>query len=185
MRARGWFLLSATYDLIMLTRKRKGGFNFAQSTLPLLLKAREASLKHPPTLIFTGATASLKGSATFSAFASGKFALRALAQSLAREFGPQGVHVSHVILDGVIDIPRTKSWTFEHEDAKIDPVAVSLDDLMRLRKDANAIRLPIPTGICTLSRGQHLGSSWISGRMLRSGEINHSEKYARTSLAGE
>ncbi|EYE92935.1 oxidoreductase, short chain dehydrogenase/reductase family [Aspergillus ruber CBS 135680] len=103
----------------------KGGFLFAQSTLPLLLKAKEATLKHPPTLIFTGATASLKGSATFSAFASGKFALRALAQSLAREFGPQGVHVAHVILDGVIDIPRTKSWTFEHEDAKIDPVAIA------------------------------------------------------------
>lgn len=45
-----------------------------------------------------------------SSFASGKFALRALAQSLAREFGPQGVHVSHAIIDGVIDIPRTKDW---------------------------------------------------------------------------
>lgn len=105
---------------------RKGGFYFAQGTLPLLLKAKEQAPQYPPTLIFTGATASLKGSATFSAFATGKFALRALAQSLAREFGPQGVHVSHVILDGVIDIPRTKSWKFEHEDAKIDPVAVSL-----------------------------------------------------------
>ena len=76
-------------------------------------------------MIFTGATASLEGSAALSAFASGKFALRALAQSLAREFGPQGVHVSHVIIDGVIDIPRTKEWTFEHEDAKLDPDAVS------------------------------------------------------------
>lgn len=104
-------------------KNRKGGFNFAQRTLPLLQKA--TGLQHPPTLIFTGATASLKGSASFSAFASGKFALRALAQSLAREFGPKGVHVSHVIIDGVIDIPRTKAWTFEHEDAKLDPAAVS------------------------------------------------------------
>lgn len=52
------------------------------------------------TLIFTGATASLKGSAQFAAFAPAKFATRALSQSLAREFGPQGVHVAHVIVDG-------------------------------------------------------------------------------------
>lgn len=101
---------------------RKGGFNFAQGTLPLLLKS--TGLTYPPTLIFTGATASLKGSAALSAFASGKFALRALAQSLAREFGPKGVHVSHVIVDGVIDIPRTREWKFEHEDAKLSPDAV-------------------------------------------------------------
>lgn len=102
---------------------RRGGFNFAKNTLPLLLKA--TGLEYPPTLIFTGATASLKGSAQFATFSSGKFALRALAQSLAREFGPKGVHVSHVIVDGVIDIPRTKAWQFEHEDAKLSPDAVS------------------------------------------------------------
>ncbi|KAJ9263657.1 hypothetical protein DTO212C5_7442 [Paecilomyces variotii] len=101
----------------------KGAFNFSQATLPLLLKA--TSLEHPPSLIFTGATASVRGSANCSGFASGKFALRALSQSLAREFGPQGVHVSHVIVDGVIDIPRTKSWTFDHPDAKISPDAIA------------------------------------------------------------
>ncbi|KAL4914869.1 hypothetical protein BDW62DRAFT_189719 [Aspergillus aurantiobrunneus] len=100
-----------------------GAFNFAQRTLPLLQKA--TSLQNPPTLIFTGATASLKGSANFAAFATGKFALRALAQSLAREFGPKGVHVSHVIIDGVIDIPRTKGWANEHEDGKLDPEAIA------------------------------------------------------------
>ncbi|KAH1270472.1 hypothetical protein KXX33_001123 [Aspergillus fumigatus] len=103
--------------------QQKGAFNFAKSALPLLLQAQ--GLQHPPTLIFTGATASVKGSANFAAFATGKFALRALAQSLAREFGPKGVHVSHVIIDGVIDIPRTKAWTFEHEDAKLDPDAIA------------------------------------------------------------
>ena len=51
--------------------------------------------------------------------------MRALAQSLAREFGPKGVHVVHAIIDGVIDIERTKDWKFEHEDAKIKPEAVS------------------------------------------------------------
>ena len=54
--------------------------------------------------------------------------MRALAQSLAREFGPKGIHVNHAIIDGVIDIERTKDWKFEHEDAKIKPEAVSRSD---------------------------------------------------------
>jgi NAD(P)-dependent dehydrogenase (short-subunit alcohol dehydrogenase family) len=59
------------------------------------------------TIIFTGATAGVRGGATFAAFASAKFALRGLAQSLAREYGPKGIHVAHVILDGLIDEPQT------------------------------------------------------------------------------
>ena len=59
------------------------------------------------TIILTGATAGLRGAAKFSAFASAKFALRGLAQSLAREYGPKGVHVAHVVLDGLIDEPQT------------------------------------------------------------------------------
>ena len=55
------------------------------------------------TILFTGATASLRGSAGFAAFAGAKHALRALAQSLARELGPQGIHVAHVVIDGAID----------------------------------------------------------------------------------
>ena len=55
------------------------------------------------TILFTGATASLRGGAGFSAFAGAKAALRQLAQSLAREMGPQGVHVAHVVVDGMID----------------------------------------------------------------------------------
>lgn len=57
------------------------------------------------TILFTGATASLRGSAGFAAFAGAKHALRALAQSMARELGPQGIHVAHVVIDGVIDTP--------------------------------------------------------------------------------
>ncbi|KAL2862190.1 oxidoreductase, short chain dehydrogenase/reductase family [Aspergillus lucknowensis] len=106
-----------------LNSQATGAFNFAKSTLPLLLKS--TNLQHPPTLIFTGATASVRGSANFAAFAAGKFALRALAQSLAREFGPQGVHVAHIVVDGVIDIPRTKEWKNEHPDAKLDPAAIA------------------------------------------------------------
>ncbi len=60
------------------------------------------------TVIFTGATASLRGSASFSCLAVGKFGLRALAQSMAREFGPKGVHVAHVVIDGQIDTPRLR-----------------------------------------------------------------------------
>jgi NAD(P)-dependent dehydrogenase (short-subunit alcohol dehydrogenase family) len=55
------------------------------------------------TILFTGATASLRGSAGFAAFAGAKHALRALAQSMARELGPQGIHVAHVVIDGAID----------------------------------------------------------------------------------
>jgi NAD(P)-dependent dehydrogenase (short-subunit alcohol dehydrogenase family) len=106
---------------------RKGFFLFAQATLPGLLESVPDS-PHPPSLIITGATASLRGSATMSSFASGKFALRATGQSLAREFGPKGVHVAHAIIDGVIDIPRTRDWPVNGgvEDGKISSDAVSL-----------------------------------------------------------
>ena len=102
--------------------QRRGAFNFAQAVLPLLLNA--TSLEHPPTLIFTSATAAMKGSALCASFSTGKFAMRSLSQSLAREFGPKGVHVTHAIIDGVIDIERTKDWKFDAPDAKIKPDAV-------------------------------------------------------------
>lgn len=55
-----------------------------------------------------------------SSFSTGKYALRALSQSLGKEFGPQGVHVAHAVIDGVIDIPRTKEWLKDAgPDAKI------------------------------------------------------------------
>jgi len=103
-----------------------GFYLFAQATLPLLLESVPDS-PYPPSLIITGATASLRGSATMSSFASGKFALRATGQSLAREFGPKGVHVAHAIIDGVIDIPRTKDWPVNGgvDDGKISPDAIA------------------------------------------------------------
>lgn len=60
------------------------------------------------SFIVSGATASLRGGNKFSAFASAKFALRGLTQSLAREFQPKGVHVAHVILDGIIDTNKSR-----------------------------------------------------------------------------
>ncbi len=55
------------------------------------------------TILFTGATAGMRGSANFAAFSGAKFALRSLAQSMARELGPRGIHVAHVVVDGAID----------------------------------------------------------------------------------
>ena len=71
------------------------------------LVGREAARAMLPrgrgTILFTGATASLRGGAGFAAFSGAKHALRSLAQSLARELGPQGIHVAHVVIDGAID----------------------------------------------------------------------------------
>lgn len=61
------------------------------------------------TIIFTGATAGMRGAAYFSAFAGAKHALRALAQSMARELGPQNIHVAHVVVDGAIDTDFIKT----------------------------------------------------------------------------
>ncbi|KAI8623032.1 hypothetical protein F5Y19DRAFT_405890 [Xylariaceae sp. FL1651] len=88
----------------------RGFFNFARQTLPLLEESVSTS-PHPPSLIVTGATASVKGSAKFATFAAGKWAKRAMAQSLAREYGPKGVHVAHAIIDGVITGPRTEAYS--------------------------------------------------------------------------
>jgi NAD(P)-dependent dehydrogenase (short-subunit alcohol dehydrogenase family) len=71
--------------------------------------ARVLLPKRRGTILFTGATASLRGGVGFSAFAGGKAALRALAQSMAREFGPQGLHIAHVVVDGVIDSERVRN----------------------------------------------------------------------------
>lgn len=79
------------------------GFLAAREVLPAMQKARAG------TILFTGATAALRGGAGFAGLAVGKFGQRALAQSLAREFGPQGIHVAHVIIDGQIDSPRTRA----------------------------------------------------------------------------
>jgi short-subunit dehydrogenase len=65
--------------------------------------ARRMVTRGHGTILYTGATASLRGAANFAAFAGAKHALRALAQSMARELGPRGVHVAHVVVDGAID----------------------------------------------------------------------------------
>jgi NAD(P)-dependent dehydrogenase (short-subunit alcohol dehydrogenase family) len=81
---------------------------------------------HKGTIIFTGATASLRGSANFAAFAGAKHALRALAQSMARELGPRGIHVAHVIIDGAIDTAFIREnfpdrYALKDRDGILDP----------------------------------------------------------------
>ena len=77
------------------------------------LFGREAARRMAPrgkgTILFTGATASLRGAAQFAAFAAAKGGLRQVAQSMARELGPKNIHVAHVVIDGMIDNPRTRS----------------------------------------------------------------------------
>lgn len=92
-----------------------GAFRVAQALLPAMAEAGGG------TVIFSGATASRRGGAEFAAFASAKFALRGLAQSLARAWQPRGVHVAHAILDGVI----AGSARGGQHAARLDPAAIA------------------------------------------------------------
>ena len=78
-----------------------GAMVVAQAVLPAM------AARGRGVLVFTGATAALRGGAKFTAFASAKFALRGLAQALAREYGASGIHVAHVVLDGLVEGPQT------------------------------------------------------------------------------
>ena len=90
------------------------------------LTAREAAKVMVPrgrgTMLFTGATASIRGGRGFSAFAGGKHAVRALAQSMARELDPQNIHVAHVIIDGAIDTEWIKANFPERYNAGPDAI---------------------------------------------------------------
>lgn len=101
-----------------------GGFLTAKRAIPLLKAQGKGSL------FFTGASGSLRGKANFAHFASMKAGLRMLAQSLAREFGPHGVHVAHFIIDGVIDGDMVRSRFGEYlealgEDGGLSPEAIA------------------------------------------------------------
>ena len=89
-----------------------GAFYGAQQVLPAMVERERGG-----TIILTGATAALRGSAKFAALATGKFGLRALAQSMAREFGPQGIHVAHVVIDGQINTPRLRETQPDREES--------------------------------------------------------------------
>ena len=82
------------------------------------------------TILFTGATASVRGGDGYCAFAGAKHALRALAQSMARELGPEGIHVAHTIIDGAIDTPWIREnfpdrYALKGQDGILDPDAIA------------------------------------------------------------
>lgn len=116
---------------------------FRANCLGGFLVGREAARRMLPvgqgTILFTGATASVRGSAGFAPFAAGKFGLRAVAQSLARELGPEGIHVAHVIVDGQIASPRLAALAADRpEDALLDPDAIARTYLELARQHRSA-----------------------------------------------
>jgi NAD(P)-dependent dehydrogenase (short-subunit alcohol dehydrogenase family) len=112
-----------------------------------VLMGREAARVMTPrgrgTILFTGATASLRGRDGFAAFAGAKHALRALAQSMARELGPKGIHVAHPIIDGAIDTAWIREnfperYALKDEDGIVNPdsIAETYWQLHRQPRDA-------------------------------------------------
>ncbi|MDE1193944.1 MAG: SDR family oxidoreductase [Pseudomonas sp.] len=94
------------------------------------LNAREVAIRMAArkrgTILFTGATAGLRGAANFAAFAGAKHGIRALAQSMARELGPMNIHVAHVVVDGAIDTDFIRTqfperYALKSEDGILDP----------------------------------------------------------------
>ncbi len=109
-----------------------GALNCAQKVIPGMLARRRG------VLLFTGATASVRGGAGFAAFASAKFALRGLTHSLAREFGPHGIHVAHVVIDGIIWSERTRMRPGLEEGACLMPEAIAETYLHLVRQERSA-----------------------------------------------
>ncbi len=110
-----------------------GAFLGAQQVLPAMIERGRG------TILLTGATAALRGGARFSCLAVGKFGLRALGQSLAREFGPQGIHVAHIIIDGQIDTPRVRAMRPERDSPTLlAPEAIAETYWQLYRQDATA-----------------------------------------------
>jgi NAD(P)-dependent dehydrogenase (short-subunit alcohol dehydrogenase family) len=105
------------------------------------LVAREAAARMLPrgrgAILFTGASASVKGYPQSSSFAMGKFALRGLAQSIARELAPQGIHVGHFVIDGAIRNPGRVEPP-DRPDSMLDPDAIAASYLHVLRQPRSA-----------------------------------------------
>lgn len=109
-----------------------GAMITARAVLPAMCEAGAG------TLIFTGATASTRGGAKFSSLAAAKGGVRALAQSLAREFGPRGIHVAHTVLDGLIWAPQTRARFNPAEEQCLAPSAIADSYLHLARQHRSA-----------------------------------------------
>jgi NAD(P)-dependent dehydrogenase (short-subunit alcohol dehydrogenase family) len=118
------------------------------------LNGREAAkrmvARERGTIIFTGATAALRGSANFAAFAGAKHALRALAQSMAKELGPKNIHVAHVVVDGAIDTEFIRTtfperYALKEQDGILNPdhIAENYWNLHRQPRDAWTFELDL------------------------------------------
>jgi NAD(P)-dependent dehydrogenase (short-subunit alcohol dehydrogenase family) len=108
-----------------------GGFLVGQQA------ARRMLPKNHGAILFTGASASVKGYAQSAPFAMGKFALRGLAQSMARELGPSGIHVAHVVVDGGIRSAR-RPEPADKSDSLLDPEAIAATYLHLIRQPRSA-----------------------------------------------
>jgi NAD(P)-dependent dehydrogenase (short-subunit alcohol dehydrogenase family) len=108
-----------------------GGFLIAQAAAKRMLPNRHGAI------LFTGASASVKGYAQSAPFAMGKFALRGLAQSMARELQPQGIHVAHIVVDGGIRSAR-RADPPDKPDSMLDPDAIAQSYLDLLRQHRSA-----------------------------------------------
>lgn len=108
-----------------------GGFLIAQAAARRMLRAGEGAI------LFTGASASVKGYPGSAPFAMGKFALRGLAQSIARELAPKGIHVAHIVIDGAIRNPGREEPP-DAPDSLLDPDAIARTYLHLLQQDRSA-----------------------------------------------
>jgi NAD(P)-dependent dehydrogenase (short-subunit alcohol dehydrogenase family) len=109
-----------------------GAFLAAKAFIPSMLKSEKG------TIIFSGATGSIRGSAKFSAFAASKFALRGLGQSLAREYAPLGIHVAHVVIDGLIWGDKARDFHKVQRDQCIEPEQVAKTYINLIEQDPSA-----------------------------------------------
>lgn len=94
--------------------------------------ARRMTARGKGTILFTGATASVRGSAQFAAFAAAKGGLRQVAQSMARELGPKNIHVAHVVIDGVIDNRRSRERMAQYVQGLPDDGLLATDAIAEL-----------------------------------------------------
>ncbi|TFK98104.1 short-chain dehydrogenase/reductase SDR [Pterulicium gracile] len=134
-----WNVAEGVFKNFLSITPEEVSTTFSSSVAPAFAFSREVILKFKEndivdgtrgTLLFTGATASVRGNVLTSLFSAGKHAERALSQSLAKEFGRQNIHVVHAIIDGPIltDNQRnrnTKEWE-KNEDIRLDPDAIAL-----------------------------------------------------------
>jgi len=120
-----------------------GAFAFAKESILAFKDLELDEVGKRGALFFTSATAALRGNKTTSAFAAGKFALRALSQSLAKEFGKQNIHVSTAIIDGGIITDRSRGYRNDpkwevNEDVRLNPESIAKSYLYLANQDRSA-----------------------------------------------